>query len=106
VAPTGTFPKFVAAGDTTNGVTPVPFNVTVCGLFVEVLVMVSVPTGCVPSAVGVSVRPMLQVDPGPSGPLLGHGTVAGAVRAYGPPGVTAIERIVIGELLVFFNAAE
>jgi hypothetical protein len=102
----GTFPKAIEAADKAVGLTPVPLNATVCGLLVELLVMVSEPAGCAPKAVGLRVMPILQVAPALSEPELGHGADAAAARAYGPPAVTDKELIEMAEEPVFLNPTE
>ena len=74
VVPSNTAPKLIPPPANAVGVAPVPDSVTVCvPPVVAVLSIVSVPAGCAPRTVGLSVRPTLQLAPAPNEPELGHG---------------------------------
>ena len=84
-------PKASEEGDASDWTTPFPLNATVLGLLGELLVMVSVPAGWAPSAVGLRLMPMLQLAPAAS--EAPHGDVAAVGRPYGPPAVTELYTI-------------
>jgi len=74
VVPSITAPKLIPPPAKAVGVAPVPDRATVwVPPVVAVLSMVSVPAGCAPRTVGLSVRPTLQLAPAPKEPELGHG---------------------------------
>jgi hypothetical protein len=72
VWPTTTLPKFTAAAESVTGLIPVPLSAAVSGLPAALLLMDSNPAGSAPSAVGVSVIRMVQLELAASVPELGH----------------------------------
>jgi hypothetical protein len=87
--------NFSEAGNIATGAIPFPDSVTFCGLLLALVVMVTEPAGWVPRALGVRVRPIVQLAPGvPLAvrlPELGH-VVEGSI-AYGLPGDRTIDVI-------------
>ena len=63
VDPTATLPKFTDVGNTDVGAMPVPLSARVFGLFEAFVAMLSDSAGTAPTAVGVSVREILQLAP-------------------------------------------
>ena len=63
VVPTGTFPKFTEAGDTEVCAMPAPVRGNIAGLFDALVTTLSDSAGTAPTAVGVSVSEITQVDP-------------------------------------------
>jgi hypothetical protein len=63
VAPTGTFPKFTDAGDTEVCAMPAPVRGNKAGLFEAFVTTLSDSAGTAPTAVGVSVSEITQVEP-------------------------------------------
>ncbi len=75
--------------------TPEPTMVTNWGLAGALLRICSVPAGCAPSAVGVKVRPMVQLAPAASVPGFGH--VVDGATAYSLPAMIAMALILSAE---------
>ena len=83
VSSTATSPKFNDVGETVVGSTPFPLSATICGLLDALSLMVSVPAGWAPNAVGVRVTPMMQLAPAAN--ELVH--VVDGSTAYGVPAI-------------------
>lgn len=96
-----TSPKAIVLEDTAVGSTPVLLKLTVCGLLVELLVMVSVPAGCAPGIVGVSCTITVQLAPEASAGVIKH--VDEELIEYGEPALTVSEVRLTEDAPVFLN---
>lgn len=100
VAPTTTLLKCHPGAEREVATVADPLSDTVCGELGAVVVMVSVPAGCAPSAVGLRVRNILQLAPAAS---VGFKHVEAGVIAYGVPVVTLRELMRMEDVPVFFR---
>lgn len=92
VSPSVKLPKPKLAGVSVTGAIPVAARPTVCGLLDAEKFAVSVPAGCAPRAVGVTVSATVQLRPAPS---VGFKQVEVGSMAYGVPDVTASDEMLI-----------